>query len=137
MPTNEELEHTVALLKKMLELEHNRLKSERDRASEWQADAERKTQIIESLKSPPEITQSANGDWQIISKHFDELLEEEDIPYKHVKHGGKKRIRREANDRATLENTNIKKYSDDELGNELKFPQQTMSRRFARQPKQK
>lgn len=137
MPTNEELEHNIALLKKLLELEHNRLMSERDRANDWQATSERKDQTIEALKLQPEKTQSANADWHIITKHFNDLLKEENIPYKDVKHGGKKRIRREANDRATLENINIKKYSDDDLGRELKFPQKSVSRSFARKPKLK
>ena len=128
MQTKEGLEHQNALLRKMLELEHERLKSERDRANELQ------TQTIELVKLLHEKTQRANADWHIIIKHFNELLEDEDIPNKHVKHGGKKRIRREANDRATLENKNIKKYSDDKLGRELKFPQKSISRSFARQP---
>ena len=135
MPTKEELEHNVALLKKLLELEHNRLMSERDRANEWQTDSKHKDKTIEELKLQHEKTQSANADWHIITKHFNDLLEEEDIPHKDVKHGGKKRIRREANDRATLENIDIKKYSDDDLGRELKFPQKSMSRSFVRKPK--
>ena len=135
MPTKEELEHNVALLKKLLELEHNRLMSERDRVNEWQADSERKAQTIEALKLQPEKTQSANADWHIITNHFNELLEEENIPHKHVKHAGRKRIRREANDRAVLEDLNIKKYSDDDLDRELKFPQKSMSRSFARKSK--
>lgn len=137
MPTKKELEHNVALLKKLLELEHNRLKAERDRAKKWQADAEGKAQIIESLKLPLEKTQSVNTDWRLITKHFNDLLEEEGIPYKHIKDAGKKRIRREANDRASIENTDIRKYSDNELGRELKFPKKTIPRRFARQPKKK
>ncbi len=137
MPTEKELEHKVALLNKLLELEHNRLKSERDRAKEWQADSERKAKTIESLKQLPEKTQSVNTDWLLITKHFNDLLEEEGIPYKHVKDAGKKRIRREANDRATTENINIRKYSDGELGRELKFPRKTTSRKFARQHKKK
>ena len=137
MSTKRELEHNVALLKKLLELEHNRLISERDRVNELQADSERKDQIIESLKLSHEEKKSTNSDWHIISKHFNDLLDEENIPHKNVKHSGKKRIRREANDRATLENKNIKKYSDVELGRELKFPQKVVSRSFAREPKKK
>lgn len=134
MPTKEELEHKVALLNKLLELEHARLMSERDRANDWQADSERKEKTIEALKLQPEKTQSDNPDWQIITKHFNDLLDEEDIPNKHVKHGGKKRIRREANNRATLENIDIREYSDDDLVIKLKFPQKPMSRNFARKP---
>lgn len=137
MPTEKELEHKVALLNKLLELEHNRLMSERDRANEMQADSERKAQIIESLKLPPEKTQSVNTDWRLITKHFNDLLEEEGIPYKQVKDAGKKRIRREANDRATIGNINIRKYSDSELGRELKFPRKSTSRKFVRQHKKK
>lgn len=137
MPTEKELEHKVALLNKLLELEHNRLMSERDRANEMQADSERKAQIIESLKLPPEKTQSVNTDWRLIIKHFNDLLEEEGIPYKQVKDAGKKRIRREANDRATIGNINIRKYSDSELGRELKFPRKSTSRKFVRQHKKK
>lgn len=135
MPTKEELEHNIALLKNLLELEHNRLMFERDRANEWETDSKNKAKIIEELKLQSEKTQSANADWLIITKHFNKLLEEEDIPHKDVKRGGKKRIRREANDRATLENINIKKYSDDDLGRELKFPHKSISRSFSRKPK--
>ena len=135
MPTKEELEHNVALLKNLLELEHNRLMFERERANEWQTDSEHKAKTIEALKLQSEKTQSANADWHIITKCFNKLLEEEDIPHKDVKHGGKKRIRREANDRAALENININKYSDDDLGRELKFPQKSISRSFARKSK--
>ena len=135
MPTKEELKHNVALLKNLLELEHNRLMFERDRANEWQTDSKHKAKTIEELKLQHEKTQSANADWHIITKHFNKLLEEEDIPHKDVKRGGKKRIRREANDRATLENINIKKYSDDDLGRELKFPHKSISRSFSRKPK--
>ncbi len=135
MPTKEELKHNVALLKNLLELEHNRLMFERDRANDWQTDSKHKAKTIEELKLQHEKTQSANADWHIITKHFNKLLEEEDIPHKDVKRGGKKRIRREANDRATLENINIKKYSDDDLGRELKFPHKSISRSFSRKPK--
>ena len=135
MATKEELEHKLALQKNLLELEHNRLMFERNRVNELQADSENKDKIIEALKLQLEEAQSANTDWHIITKHFNKLLEEEDIPNKDVKHGGKKRIRREANDRATLENKNIKKYSDDDLGSELKFPQKSISRSFARKSK--
>ena len=135
MPTIEELKHKVVLLNNLLKLEHNRLMFERDRANKWQADSEHKERIIEELKLQPEKTQRANADWQIITKHFNKLLKEEDIPHKDVKHGGKKRIRREANDRATLDNKKIKTYSDADLGKELKFPQMSISRSFARNPK--
>lgn len=137
MPSEKELEHNVALLKKLLELEHNRLMSERERADKWQADAEHKAEIIESLKQPAEEIQNVDTDWQLIKEHFNELIEEEGIPHKHVKAAGKKRIRREANDRAKIEDSNIRKYSDAELGRELKFPQKSMSRRFARQHRKK
>ena len=137
MPSKKELEHNIALLKKLLELEHSRLISERDRANKWQADSERKSQVIEMLKMSPERKQSINNDWILIKKHFNELLEEEGLPYKHIKDAGKKRIRREANDRATIESINIRKYSDIELSRELKFPKKSTSRKFARQPKKK
>ena len=137
MPSKKELEHNIALLKKLLELEHSRLVSERDRANQWQADSERKTQIIELLKMSPEKKQSTNNDWFLIKKHFNDLIKEESLPYKHVKDAGKKRIRREANDRATKESMNIRKYSDSELSRELKFPQKSASRKFARQPRKK
>lgn len=137
MPTIKELEHHISLLKRLLELEHNRLMSERERADEWQADSARKADIIESLNKQIEKTQSDNTDWSLIREHFNDLLEEEGIPYKHVKDSGKKRIRREANDRARLEDTNIRKYSDNELERELKFPQKFVSRRFVRQPRKK
>jgi len=137
MPTKEELKHNIALLKKLLEIEHKRLITERDRANKWQADSERKTQIIESMKLLSEKKQSTNTDWHIITKHFNALLKEEDIPYKNIKHAGKKRIRREANKRAILENIFIRKYSDDELGRKLMFPQKSISRSFARKPKKK
>ena len=137
MPSKKELEHNVALLKKLLELEHSRLVSERDRANKWQADSERKSQIIELLKLSPERKQGINNDWFLIKKHFTDLLEEEGLPYKHVKEAGKKRIRREANDRATIESVNVRKYSDIELSRELKFPEKSISRKFARQPKKK
>jgi hypothetical protein len=137
MTAKKTLEHKIALLTKLLELEHERLKSERDRANKWQAESERKDQIIESLKLPSEQEQSVNNDWYLIRKHFNDLLDEEGIPYKHVKDSGKKRIRREANDRATIENTDVTKYSDNELGRELKFPQKPMLRRFARELKKR
>lgn len=137
MPSKKELEHNVALLKKLLELEHSRLVSERDRANKWQADSERKSQVIELLKLSPERKEGLNNDWMLIKKHFNDLLEEEGLPYKHVKEAGKKRIRREANDRATIESVNVRKYSDIELSRELKFPQKSTSRKFARQPKKK
>jgi hypothetical protein len=137
MTAKKVLEHKVALLTKLLELEHDRLVSERDRANQWQAESERKDQIIESLKLPSEQDKSIKPDWRLIKKHFNELLEEEGIPYKHVKDSGKKRIRREANDRAAIENTDVCKYSDNELSRELKFPQKPMLRRFARQLKKK
>ena len=137
MPTKKELEHKVALLKKLLELEHSRLVSERDRANKWQADSESKSQVIELLKLSPERKKSESDHWSIIKKHFNDLLIEEGLPYKHVKDAGKERIRREANDRATIENVNIRKYSDNELSRELKFPQKSVTRKFARQPKKK
>lgn len=137
MPSIKELEHNVALLKKLLELEHERLKSERERANKWQADSVRKDQIIESLKLLSKKTEDDNTDWLLITKHFNDLLEEEGIPYKDVKDTGKKRIRREANTRAMAENIIIRKYSDSELRSRLKFPQKAISRRFARQPKRK
>ena len=137
MASIKELEHNVALLKKLLELEHERLKSERERANKWQADSARKDQIIESLKLLSKNTGDDNTDWSLITKHFNDLLKEEGIPNKQVKDAGKKRIRREANDRAMAENIIIKKYNDRDLSSRLKFPQKNMSRRFARQPKRK
>ena len=137
MPSKKELEHNIALLKKLLELEHSRLIAERDRANKWQADSERKSQVIELLKLSPERKQSINNDWSLIEKHFNELLQEEGLPYKQVKEAGKKRIRREANDRAAIESINVRKYSDIELSRRLQFPQNTVSRKFARQPKRK
>ena len=137
MPSKKELEHNIALLKKLLELEHSRLIAERDRANKWQADSERKSQVIELLKLSPERKQSINNDWSLIEKHFDELLQEEGLPYKQVKEAGKKRIRREANDRAAIESINVRKYSDIELSRRLQFPQSTVSRKFARQPRKR
>ena len=137
MPSKKELEHNIALLKKLLELEHSRLIAERDRANKWQSDSERKSQIIELLKLSPERKQSTNNDWVLIKKHFKDLLNEEGVPYKHVKDAGKKRIRREANDRATKERMDIRKYSDDELSRELHFPEKSVPRKFARQPRKK
>lgn len=137
MPSEKELEHNVSLLKKLLELEHERLKAEHERANKWQADCERKDQIIESLRLLSKKTDKDNTDWSLIKKHFNDLLEEESIPQKTVKDTGKKRIRREANDRATAENLLIRKYSDSELRSNLKFPHNTVSRRFVRQHRKK
>lgn len=137
MTATKELEHKIALLQKLLELEHSRLMTERDRANKWQAEAERKDQIIETLKLTQDSSQGTVSDWHLIKKHFHDLLQEEGIPYKHVKDAGKKRIRREANDRATVESINVRKYSDTELGRELKFPQKPLMRRFARELKKK
>ena len=137
MPSMKELEHNNALLKKLLELEHERLKTEHERANKWQAESERKDQIIESLRLLSKKTGRDNTDWSLIKKHFNNLLEEESIPQKTVKDSGKKRIRREANDRATAENLLIRKYSDSELRVNLKFPQNNVSRRFARRHKKK
>ena len=76
MPSKNELEHNIALLKKLLELEHSRLIAERDRANKWQADSERKSHIIELLKLSPERKQSTNNDWVLIKKHYNDMLNE-------------------------------------------------------------
>lgn len=72
-----------------------------------------------------ETTNSKNTGavWDIITKHFNDILVERDIPNKSVKHGEKKEIRRKANNKAKLEKLYIKNYSDDKLGRELKFPE--------------
>lgn len=137
MKDKKQLEHQIALLKGLLELEQNRFKAERDKANQWKAESERKDKIIDLLKLMSEKKQNAINDWHLIKKHFHDLIEEEGLPYKHVKDAGKKRIRREANDRAKIEDINVRRYSDKDLSRELQFPEKPMLRRFARQHKKK
>jgi hypothetical protein len=64
------------------------------------------------------------SEWSVILKHFAGILVENDLPNNNgsLVRGDKKRLRREANNRAMKQDKSIKQLSGDRLSKKLIFP---------------